>query len=74
MQKRGWGRGNFFNILLYFLKYPFWNFQKQNIKKIIYFITNGKLRVLQISYLQTRLGRTPKQTNMNNLQRHEAVY
>lgn len=34
MQKKRLGEGYFFNILLYFLKYPFWNFQKQNIKKL----------------------------------------
>ena len=61
MQQRGWGL--LFNSLLYFLKYPFWKFSETKHKKIIYFITNGKLRMLQISYLQT-LGRTPKQTNM----------
>lgn len=61
MQQRSWGL--LFNSLLCFLKYPFWKFSETKHKKIIYFITNGKLRMLQISYLQT-LGRTPKQTNM----------
>lgn len=32
MQKRGWGYFSIFYCI--FLKYPFWNFQKQNIKKL----------------------------------------
>lgn len=72
-----WGGEMHFNSFIFFLNIiePSRFFSRnRNIKKL-YFITNGKLRVLKKSLLFTNnTGQCPNKQHKNNLQSHEVVY